>query len=134
MNDDATDGSFGGIFFPERAPRAPGPAPGGTAPSLPTADEIAKMSIDDLAAILVGLLAPHMHRSLAEVLAGPVHRDGSLHIPSMDAVWLLSVLGAHVGKHPLVNLRHVKDPEQLRSVRGVAVLAFGPFHHQKGKR
>jgi hypothetical protein len=47
------------------------------------------------------------------------HENGSVRIPSMLGVWLLSQVGRAVGHPRLVNLRTI-DGKQLRSSRGVA--------------
>lgn len=57
--------------------------------------------------------------------------DGSPRIPSLVAVWLISQVGAVVGRPKLVDVGKVRR-EDLRSVRGVARLVHAALHPAAG--
>ncbi|MBN9620606.1 MAG: hypothetical protein J0H43_12900, partial [Actinobacteria bacterium] len=57
--------------------------------------------------------------------------DGSPKIPSLVAVWLISQVGAVVGRAKLVDVGKVRR-EDLRSVRGVARLVHAALHPAAG--
>jgi len=57
--------------------------------------------------------------------------DGSPKIPSLVAVWLLSQVGAVVGRPKIVDVGKVRR-EDLRSVRGVARLVHAALHPAAG--
>lgn len=57
--------------------------------------------------------------------------DGTPAIPSLQAVWVLSQVGAAVGTAKLVSLSRV-DKEELRTIRGVARLVHRTIHAPAG--
>ena len=114
------DPTFGGIFASPAAPRA---TVRRVLPRLPDAVTLANLDPDDLVLLLEALLSARRREDPAETVSGERHQDGSLRLPSLEAVWLVTQIGKAVGVHRLLNLRNV-PVSKLRSLHGIAELAI----------
>ena len=94
-----------------------------TRPKLPTVDELQSLDFDEIAERFADYMAARRGKTLEEIAAGPRTADGSLTIPSMEAVTLLGALGRQIGRPKFIDLRKVENLQQLRSLRGLAELA-----------
>jgi hypothetical protein len=105
-----------GAIAPPKPKRRPPPVPVPTTP-------VQGYSQSELQQHLTELLSSALPKQvLSEVMP-----DGSPRVASLIAVWLLSQIGAAVGRPKLVNLSKVRR-EELRSLGGVARLAFDALH------
>lgn len=109
---------------PSHAPPPPrrGPAPAPRPGARPLTD-VRDRSIAELEADLEDTV----RRGKAAVALSP-GADGTPAIPSLIAVWLLSQVGKALGIKKPVDLRTVDNPEDLRSIGGVARLLHEVLH------
>ena len=125
MNSDsasaAGDQTFGGLFGPPSP--LPVTATSRDLPLLPDASTLASTDASDLADLLQELISARRREDPEVTAHGERHVDGSLRVPSLEAVWLLTQLGKSVGVRRLVNLRNVQV-SRLRSLRGIAEIAI----------
>lgn len=131
MNNDSEvsgDATFGGIFGPH-PPTSELPE---TTVGVPGHEALARMSVAEMMTFMESLLAARRHQELRETMSGERHADGSLRIPSIEAVWLISRIGKALGVVRLVNLRKVRSIHLLRSLNGVAGLTLAAIRGLEG--
>jgi hypothetical protein len=104
----------------------PPQAPSGESPAAPLAG-IRECSVDEIAQRLDQFV-----RAQKGFLALDNAADGSAGIPSLIAAWLLTEVGKATGAPRPVDLSHVTDRNDLRSVAGVARLLHKSFHPAHG--
>lgn len=127
----AGDTTFGGLFARSSTPVAPTASSGVSAPpAVPDRVTLAGMTPAMLAVLLERMLSARRRQDPAETVTGERHADGSLHVPSLEAVWLMTRIGKAVGQRRLVNLRHVPI-SKLRSLNGLAEIALSAVQSLK---
>jgi len=110
--------------IPSSAPPPPGDLPAtAVARAALILRGVAEKAVEDLQEDLARVMRTvHPGRDLAELAA-----DGSPKIPSIIGVFLLSQVGAAVGRPKLVDLTKVRR-EDMRSLGGIARLAHRALH------
>lgn len=102
---------------------APPKPAGTTAPASDPLGAVRSRSVSELEADLGGLLRSAQPTCPLEEKAP----DGSLRVPSLVSVWLISQAGKAVGRPKLVNLSKVRR-DDLRSLAGVARVVHRALH------
>jgi hypothetical protein len=114
------DATFGGLF----GPRPPTEITVSGRPiTIPGRETLSAMSPESLAGLMEAMLSARRRQGKAETANGERHADGSLRIPSLEAVWLMTRIGRALDQLRLVNLRDV-PVSKLRSLNGLAELVL----------
>lgn len=128
-DDSSEDASFGGLFSAdEAAPTRPARPSIARAPlAIPGFGQLMAMTTAELEALLESLLSGRRREDPAQTADGDLHEDGSLLVPSLEAVWLLTKIGAQTGKTRFFDLRKI-PVAYLRSLRGIAHVIHDALH------
>lgn len=128
-NDSWGDGSFGGLFSAdEDAPiRSAGPSIIRAPLAIPKFGQLLAVTPAELEALLQSLLSGRRREDPSKTVGGDLHEDGSLLVPSLEAVWLLTKIGAQTGRARFFDLRKI-PVANLRSLRGIAHVIHDALH------
>lgn len=95
--------------------------------SIPGFGQLMAMTPTELEALLQALLSGRRREDPTRTAGGGLHEDGSLAVPSLEAVWLLTKIGARTGKARFFDLRKI-PVASLRSLRGIAHVIHDALH------
>ena len=128
-HDSSGDASFGGLFSGDEGESKKPAGPGVSQAPLPMPKfaQLVAATPAELEALLQSLLSGRRREDPAQTAWGHLHEDGSLLVPSLEAVWLLTKIGAQTGRARFFDLRKI-PVERLRSLRGIAHVIHDALH------